>query len=274
MDRLFRIRLENTWTCGDCGEVHSRRETEPGLQIGIPDFDDSDSGDSDSDDGDSDDSDSDNSDPVGSENDDRSDADDPRQVAGCLRLHFATEELQGVSCDSQICEGQKGDRYRSQQIVGGPEILVIQLKRMAMDMYGGSRKVNTRIKIKKRLDMSEWSTRPLKYQLIGVVAHHGDDLRSGHYVAMVRPLNGGDFVICDDERVRERPMAKRRIFGLSERKSEGRPKTKYKGESKPKAEVEAEAKAKTETEIETETTDWQSYLLVYQKVGGKMAKCI
>ena len=122
-----------------------------------------------------------------------------RSIQWYIQKYFAKETLEGVECDSDACEilddvYQKGDRDRFTKIVGGPEILVIQLVRMRSDDYGNSEKVMDRVKLSQRLDLSAYSDGSLSYQLNGVVAHEGDTLAGGHYVAMVRPQKGNGFV--------------------------------------------------------------------------------
>ena len=69
------------------------------------------------------------------------------------------------------------------------------------------------------------------------MAHSGNTLTEGHYVAMVRSQGGNGFVICNDHKI---------------------------DDSKTKEQVLSRA----------EGTAFQSYLLVYQKTGGRMANCV
>jgi hypothetical protein len=61
-------------------------------------------------------------------------------------------------------------------------------------------------------------------------------LTYGHYVAMVRCQNGEDFAYCNDNRIGDNPARKQEFLERAE------------------------------------SEDFQSILLVYQKIGGKMAK--
>lgn len=198
--------MKSTWICDDCGASHSRRDKNVGLNLKIPDL---------------------------SPGTKRSDLED-----NCLDNYFADEALEGIECGSAVCNGKKDTRLRSTKIVGGPEILVIQIARMRIDKYGRSRKVMRRIDYEERLDLGEWSIGPLKYQLNGIVAHSGPSLRQGHYVSMVRCQNGTDFAYCNDESVEAEPEKKESILQRAE------------------------------------SSSFQSYLLVYQKIGGKMEKVI
>ena len=172
-----------------------------------------------------------------------------RDLHWYLRKYFASHTTSGTKCETKACaiydekgdvvDHKRGDRERFTKIVGGPEILVIQLVR-ADWRYGHARKVKDRVQYPDRLDLSEYMRGDedlLTYQLNGVVAHRGNTLNSGHYVAMVRSQRGDGFVLCDDIRI---------------------------DDGRTKAEVLAQAESK----------EWQSYLLIYQKIGGKMAKCI
>lgn len=165
-----------------------------------------------------------------------------RDLQWYLQQHFANETLHELECDSDACEilegiYQKGDRERVTKIVGGPEILVIALKRMRMDNYGRSRKIMDRVKSSDRLDLSEYSDGSLSYQLTGVVAHDGETLKSGHYVAMVRSQGGNGFVFCNDEKIDDK-------------------------------------KTKEQVLARAEGAKFQSFLLVYQKTGGRMVNRI
>lgn len=196
--------MKTTWECGDCGVIHSKRDKDIGLQLAIPYT-----------------------------------KLHRTSLHDCLDDHFANEDVEGVECDSQTCNGKHGNRTRVHKIVGGPEILVIQLKRAWMNPYTGStRKILDRVDMGERLDLSPWSNGVLTYQLNGIVAHHGESLKSGHYIAMVRSPNGVDFAKCNDMDIDDHPREKASILE------------------------------------EPKTKKWQSYMLVYQKIGGKMAKCI
>ena len=167
-----------------------------------------------------------------------------RDLGWYLQGYFRDQTLSGVDCDSVACTSQqgvykKGDRKQSKIIIGGPEILVIQLARMRWVMGKKSmreEKVRDQVEYFDRLDLSDYSDGYLSYQLNGIVAHSGSTLSGGHYVAMVRSQKGDDFVICNDSRI---------------------------DETKTKEQVLEEAVGR-----------FESYLLVYQKTGGRMARCI
>jgi uncharacterized UBP type Zn finger protein len=166
-----------------------------------------------------------------------------RDIQWYLEQHFASETLLGLECDSGACEifkgiQQRGDRERSTKIVVSPEILVIQLKRMRMDDYGRLRKVMDRVKCSDRLDLSEYSDGSLSYQLNGVVAHEGETLKGGHYVSMVRSQGGNGFVFCNDDKEIDDKKTKEQILARAQ------------------------------------GAEFQSYVLVYQKIGGRMVNCI
>jgi ubiquitin C-terminal hydrolase len=121
-------------------------------------------------------------------------------------------------------------------------IHILRMRYNAKSAY----KLMTRVRLDKYLDLSEYTppragienNKPLRYQLYDIVSHRGDDLEGGHYVATVRCQNGVDFVRVDDTKVSEFPTRKQDpLFSV-------------------------------------DTSATQSYLVVYQKVGGEMAKCI
>ncbi|KAM0710879.1 hypothetical protein Q7P35_001617 [Cladosporium inversicolor] len=139
------------------------------------------------------------------------------------------------------CRGRKRDRKQSTEIVGGPEILVIQLARMIYikgKKYWREVKVKDHVGYSDRLDLSDYTGGSLTYQLNGVVAHEGDTLAGGHYVSMVRSQKGNGFVFCND------------VIEIDDQKTKGQ--------------ILARA----------EGTEFKSYLLVYQKIGGRMVNCM
>ena len=200
------MRVKKTWVCDDCGEIHANSQKEIGIQLAMPD---------------------------GKKK--------SRNLQWYLHEYFTKETLSEVECHSNACKikqgvYKKGDRERFSKIVGGPEILVIQLMRMRMGDFGDE-KIMDRVKYPDRLDLSDYSNGPLSYQLNGVVSHSGETLTGGHYVSMVRSQRGNGFVICNDEKIDDK---------------------------KTKAQVLSRA----------EGEEFQSYLLVYQKIAGRMVNCI
>jgi hypothetical protein len=134
----------------------------------------------------------------------------------------------------------KRDRKQSTIIVGGPEILVIQLARMRERKgrkYWTAEKVKDHVQYSDRLDLSAYSNGSLSYQLNGVVAHSGETLTEGHYISMMRSQRGNGFVLCDDKMIDDK-------------------------------------QTKEQVLSQAEGHKFQSYLLVYQKIGGRMANCI
>lgn len=118
--------------------------------------------------------------------------------------------------------------------------------RIRMNMFGHGSRVLYRIVPDDRLDLSEYTARvpgtddnmALKYELHGIVSHAGTRLKGGHYIATVRCRNGVDFANANDENIKNLGTDVQKVFE------------------------------------EAETPGWQSYVLVYQKVGGKMANCM
>lgn len=94
MHRLFHLRTKTTWKCEDCNTVHTKRAKDPGLNLKMPE--------------------------------------DPAEptLKHYLDRNFGENMAEGVKCGSTACRGRKRDRKQSTEIVGGPEILVIQLARM------------------------------------------------------------------------------------------------------------------------------------------------
>ena len=204
MNRLFHLRTKSTWTCEDCHTVHVSRAKEPGINLKMPE--------------------------------------NPAEptLEHYLDRHFEDATAEGLKCGSIACNDRARDRKKSTIIVGGPEILVIQVARMRlkMDNYGLRMvKVKDEVEYDDRLDLSDYSDGCLSYQLNGVVAHNGNTLTEGHYVAMVRSQKGDGFVICNDD-ITDDSQTKEQVLSLAESKR------------------------------------FQSYLLIYQKIGGRMANCV
>jgi ubiquitin C-terminal hydrolase len=157
-----------------------------------------------------------------------------------LDRHFEDATAEGLKCGSIACKDRARDRKMSTIIVGGPEILVIQVARMRVKqgMYGLRMvKVNDEVQYGDRLDLSDYSDGRLSYQLNGVVAHSGKRLTEGHYVSMVRSQKGDGSVFCNDNTIDD-SQTKEQVLSLAEGK------------------------------------EFQSYLLIYQKIGGGMANCV
>ena len=204
MNRLFHLRTKITWTCEDCHTVHVRRAKEPGINLKMPE--------------------------------------NPTEptLEHYLDRHFEDATAEGLKCRTTACKGRARDREASTIIVGGPEILVIQIARMSYKQVKGSWravKVKDEVEYDDRLDLSDYSNGRLSYQLNGVVAHNGNSLTSGHYVSMVRSQKGDGFVICNDDNTDD-SKTKEQVLSMAEGKS------------------------------------FQSYLLIYQKTGGRMANCV
>jgi uncharacterized UBP type Zn finger protein len=163
-----------------------------------------------------------------------------------IRNYFTSEDLE-IACE---CNGASKYRTRQTFITVGPEILVVQMVHMQFDpsrgVEGEGVKVMTRVPYKDYLDLSEHTTPlpggernlVLKYQLHGVVSHAGPSTEGGHYVATVKGHSSSDWVRANDQRLPKKLKTDKTVFDAADARG------------------------------------WQSYVLVYQKVGGKMAKCI
>lgn len=108
-------------------------------------------------------------------------------------------------------------RTRRKYIIKAPEVLVIKLARFTamIDEEGKlkTEKLSDTIKYPSTLDLTEF-TRPsgppsddseaqqvqsLRYKLQGVVAHGGDTIDKGHFVAVVRELDGPGACLFNDD---------------------------------------------------------------------------
>jgi ubiquitin C-terminal hydrolase len=135
---------------------------------------------------------------------------------------------------------------------------VIHIIRTGYHPKDGPFKVMDRVRIDEQLEMSKHTTpaddtpvavtpmaddeinihTPLRYKLHGVVSHNGKFLNGGHYVATVRCQNGVDFARINDLGIKDAPSERQKIINSAD------------------------------------GPNWQSYIVMYQKFGGKMANCI
>lgn len=197
---LFNLRSKTAWTCVDCGERHETRDIRNiGINLTMAE-------------------------PV-VEN---------KPLTAYLSEYYSAETLEGLRCDSTTCNGQAGDRERYTHITGGPEILVIQLKRFTLEG-----KLGQRVEYDETLDLAvchgpnQPNHVPMQYRLHGVVAHRGTKT-GGHYVAAVREQDGNAFAGVNDSRV-SNPRGVERL-------------------------------------LEPKAYGFDAYLLIYQKSGGAMAQ--
>lgn len=180
-----------------------------------------------------------------------------RYLSDLVEAYFAPEPVTR-RCNSAKCHGREYQRHQETIITGGSEILAIQIMRMGFNRKTERHfKIMDCVAINKLLDLSPYTisrtgagpapvagddlnnSKPLRYQLQGVVSHLGWSLTGGHYVATVRCRNGVDFVRLDDDR-----------------------------------DVVNLATNNTDEFLRVDDKTVQSYIAFYQKVGGKMANCI
>ena len=128
-----------------------------------------------------------------------------------LRCNEYSEECD-IRCESAECIANFGKnaegriRIRQKFIVQAPEVLVIRLVRYtSMWDYEEQEQVHTKIAegatFEEYLDLTEFtrSEEPTMYQLQGVVAHNGETINSGHYIAAVRKADGKNFCSINDD---------------------------------------------------------------------------
>lgn len=199
LDRLLRMSHIRRGTCQDCGAVTAEpRVDSQGLQLPIIDA--------------------------------TTNAPTTKDLLGVIREVHNNELLQ-VSCQTESCReqgridrllfGQDGlqTRHRVMRITQAPDMLCVALKRY--DNWG--RKIKQDVPFDPELDLTEFTEdgSELKYRLYSVVAHRGDDIQSGHYIAAVRNRDDQTISVADDTQVRtrrgrgfrdmQRPMTARRI---------------------------------------------------------------
>lgn len=204
LSTLFDIEHETEWTCDRCGKVHCRVEEagEAGHGVGIS-----------------------------------VNIQQPKRhmisMMSYLRANGYAENIE-IRCDSEKCVSKtqlkkaakkakksKGKntskandiRMRRKFITKAPEILVIKIARFTATLTDDgnltTEKLSDMITYPAMLDLTEFTrqspdedaqgSKPLVYKLQSVVAHHGETLDDGHYVAAVRQLDGRSVCTFDDE---------------------------------------------------------------------------
>ncbi|XP_031622928.1 ubiquitin carboxyl-terminal hydrolase 36-like [Contarinia nasturtii] len=111
-------------------------------------------------------------------------------VHEALDVYFEPNKLENTCT---ICNR---DKYKTDQIGTAPEVIVLHLKRFEVD---GSGKMTKNIAINDQLDLTKYATPTcidifpsLRYRLISMVCHKGNDLDHGHYVTLVSKNSGND----------------------------------------------------------------------------------
>ena len=129
------------------------------------------------------------------------DLQDPRcglSLTTYLRESIYNEKLE-ICCESGRCIEKSGKnseskiRSRRRLVTQAPEVLIIRLSRFCFEPIEDSEEMDE-VKIVDEIDFEEYlnmgefieSESPLMYRLEGVVAHSGESIESGHYVAAVR----------------------------------------------------------------------------------------
>ncbi|KZF20703.1 cysteine proteinase [Xylona heveae TC161] len=102
---------------------------------------------------------------------------------------FFKEVLPEVRCSK--CN-DRSDKERELTISLAPEVLILPVKRFAMNDFGRLRKVQTAVDICEWLDLSKYASEleqrvpdTLRYRLISVVQHSGS-LHGGHYISVAK----------------------------------------------------------------------------------------
>jgi len=171
--------------------------------------------------------------------------DDPiKRLSEHIREHFRPDNI-AKRCNSAKCGGRRS--AEREFISSGPEILIFQANRTDYDKDRGVPYKNTdRVPLDKYLDLSEHTTptigaepkMALRYKLFGVVSHAGANPTSGHYISTVRCRNGVDFAQISDTVITD---------------------------------VAVDRASPT---LNIDDAVSQSYVLVYQKIGGEMVRRI
>ncbi|KAF2478881.1 hypothetical protein BDY17DRAFT_305984 [Neohortaea acidophila] len=133
---------------------------------------------------------------------------------------YDPKEMHLPEKERKVNEGKP--RKRTKVVTHFPEVLVIRLQRYELEK--NTRKgTQEEVKVSNHVDFDEYinlgefapapagddddkdeEQEPVMYKLQGVVAHYGDTLKAGHYVAAVRHADGRNFsIVNDDKSVRQ-----------------------------------------------------------------------
>lgn len=181
---LFATEHKPQWTCADCGHTVARPETtgESGHGLGL-----------------------------------KLNIQEPTTGLTLTEYLRANEyeEILKIRCETESCTTKHGHlavpltRTRRRLITRSPEILVIRLLRyrQVWDKATGESKDSKNkddVDLEEYLNLGEFTANeePLLYRLMGVVAHDGENIHSGHYIASVRCFDGKTFCTLDDSKLK------------------------------------------------------------------------
>lgn len=138
-----------------------------------------------------------------------------------LREHHA-DPVDGVQCTSEACIAASSQSDRDSQlginspepenpphprvfkITEAPQVFTINLKRGQYNkVLQDTFKVEDFVDLPEDLELTEFnqSGKALKYRLYGVVAHHGERVERGHWIAAVRHRDGTQYRTINDSGV-------------------------------------------------------------------------
>ena len=174
---LFTMYTSRQWTCQDCGTTHTKEEAPVGLGIGLP---------------------------------------VTISEEGAKKGWHLMEYLQrGVfhetpmtRCEEGACIKKFGSTCEGKardvrlDITRLPELLVVRVQRFKPVFRRGEMqviKMSDKVPFDEFLDLGEFTSagESVRYRLLGVVAHRGV-MRSGHFIAGVRTLDGTGFCEISD----------------------------------------------------------------------------
>lgn len=128
---------------------------------------------------------------------------DTPSVRDAIDQYFAESAIEG-----SVCNECQNPRFHSERLANPPEYLLVKLNRIKY-VKGPSglevKKLHREIDLVDRLTLSagcfdprpdrEWTDS--EYELSAVVLHHGDDIKNGHFYAIVKD-RGGKWTVASD----------------------------------------------------------------------------
>eukprot|EP01116_Phalansterium_solitarium_P013976 TRINITY_DN31453_c0_g1_i1.p1 TRINITY_DN31453_c0_g1~~TRINITY_DN31453_c0_g1_i1.p1 ORF type:complete len:920 (+),score=284.56 TRINITY_DN31453_c0_g1_i1:25-2784(+) len=136
------------------------------------------------------------------------------EIKGCETVERALQhfcKVESLDHDNKymcpMCR-KKVKAHKQFTIMKAPNVMTVQLKRFSFSGYGA--KTNKPVSYPDRLDIRPYMSQgknsdgsgPTVYSLYGVLVHHGDSMRSGHYYSYVKSA-AGIWYCMDDDSVRQ-----------------------------------------------------------------------
>ena len=130
--------------------------------------------------------------------------------------------LSGMLANWSAPVEEEGEWHRSQSsLATGPQVLILHLQRFAI--HGGIIRKNTcAVTFETHLDIPLVTGELVRYRVVSVLAHHGQEANAGHYTSYVLLDDDDDdddagYIRCDDVTLRPRAISENLLAGVVSR---------------------------------------------------------